>query len=52
VIFRFYLDYLLPEIACPLYGKRLELTDIREPRYILNEKEKRKKKKPKDKKRN
>ncbi|XP_050528291.1 uncharacterized protein LOC126898366 [Daktulosphaira vitifoliae] len=27
----FYLECLLPEIVCPLYGKRLELTDIREP---------------------
>ncbi|XP_025407582.1 uncharacterized protein LOC112681553 [Sipha flava] len=44
----FYLDCLLPEIACPLYGKRLELTDIREPRYILNEKEKRKNQKIKN----
>ncbi|XP_050547217.1 uncharacterized protein LOC126908925 [Daktulosphaira vitifoliae] len=30
----FYLECLLPEIVCPLYGKRLELTDIREPEHI------------------
>lgn len=25
---------LLPEIVDPLYGKRLEISDIREPDYI------------------
>lgn len=32
--FRFYLECLLPEIVDPLYGKRFELSDIREPEYI------------------
>ncbi|CAI6355909.1 unnamed protein product [Macrosiphum euphorbiae] len=32
----FYLDCLLPEIIDPLYGKRLLITDIREPLHILN----------------
>lgn len=33
--YRFYLECLLPEIVDPLYGKRFELADIREPKYIL-----------------
>jgi len=32
--FRFYLECLLPEIVDPLYGKRFELSDIREPEHI------------------
>jgi len=36
ICFRFYLDCLLPEIIDPLYGKRLLISDIREPLHILN----------------
>ncbi|XP_025196005.1 uncharacterized protein LOC112595692 [Melanaphis sacchari] len=31
---RFYMECLLPEIVDPLYGRRFEITDIREPEYI------------------
>jgi len=34
--FRFYLECLLPEIVDPLYGKRMLISDIREPEHILN----------------
>ena len=41
--FRFYLECLLPEIVDPLYGKRLLISDIREPEHILNAQKKKKK---------
>jgi len=28
------MECLLPEIVDPLYGRRFEITDIREPEYI------------------
>lgn len=34
IFFRFYLECLLPEIIDPLFGKRLLITDIREPIHI------------------
>jgi len=36
--YRFYLKCMLPEIVSPMYGIRLELTDIREPIHIQNNK--------------
>lgn len=35
LFFRFYIDCLLPEIVEPLYGKRLLVSDIREPSRII-----------------
>jgi len=34
LFFRFYMECLLPEIVDPLYGRRFEIMDIREPKYI------------------
>ncbi|XP_050066334.1 uncharacterized protein LOC126555452 [Aphis gossypii] len=39
----FYLECLLPEIVDPLYGKRMLISDIREPEHILNAQNKKKK---------
>lgn len=36
LFFRFYMDCLLPEIVEPLYGKRLLVSDIREPERIID----------------
>jgi len=36
---------LLPEIFDPLYGRRFEITDIREPEYIKEAQKKNEKKK-------
>jgi len=34
IFYRFYLECLLPEIVDPLYGKRMQIEDIREPAHI------------------
>lgn len=39
-MFRFYTECLLSEIIDPLYGKRMLVTDIREPTHILEEQKK------------
>jgi len=39
VFFRFYLECILPEIVEPLYGRRLQISDIREPLRILKAQE-------------
>lgn len=44
IFFRFYIECLLPEIIDPLYGKRISISDIREPKHILNAQKKKNKK--------
>lgn len=39
MVFRFYTQCILPEIVDPLYGKRLLISDIREPTYIKEKKQ-------------
>lgn len=39
--FRFYLNCLLPELVDPLYGKRLLISDIRDPDDILEKQQER-----------
>jgi len=34
MFFSFYTECILPEIVDPLYGKRLLISDIREPTHI------------------
>ncbi|XP_060871434.1 uncharacterized protein LOC132945685 [Metopolophium dirhodum] len=36
---KFYLECILPEIVDPLYGRRLQIADIREPLHILKAQE-------------
>lgn len=45
VFCRFYLECILPEIVDPLYGRRLQISDIREPSHILEAQQQIKKKK-------
>lgn len=35
IFYRFYLECLLPEIVDSLYGKRMQIDDIREPPHII-----------------
>lgn len=39
--FRFYLNCLLPELIDPLYGKRILISDIRDPDDIIEKQEER-----------